>query len=390
MKVLVTSSRFPHALSEIRRFGEMGHEVYAADTFREAPGNHSKHVLESFVTPSPTFETDAFVSDLEEIVASRRIDLLVPSFEEALYIAERKARLDRYTETFCASIGVLSRLHHKYAFVELSRELRVPVPETVLVRSADDLRCATLSFREYIGRPVYSRGGTAILTNAGPLAHRLSVTSCQPTVRHPWIVQEFVRGIDVCSFSIVRKGKITAHCAYEHPKTIEHAGGIFFESIDEPETLRIAARYAEALRYDGQLSFDFIRTNDGLVAIECNPRPTAGVFMMSSDAFCNAILEPSRGTVTVVPKGVRRQIKIAMVRDMWRNWRQIPMDLRILCSGVRDVYAEPGDAVPALYSLLSYGHVLAFRRKTKAKRACPTDLVAAQFYDVLWDGSRCS
>jgi predicted ATP-grasp superfamily ATP-dependent carboligase len=387
MNVLVTSSRFPHALCEIRRFGERGHDVYAADTFREAPGSHSKYVVESFVTPSPTFTTEAYISDLEEIVASRRIDLLVPSFEEALYIAEHKTRFDRLTQAFCSPFGVLTTLHDKSSFVELSREIGVRVPKTVLVQSDDELRYALRSFREYIARPAYSRGGTSLLTNTGPLAFRMELASCKPTALEPWIVQEFVHGIDVCSFSIAHQGHIAAHCTYEHPKTIEHAGGILFESVNEPESLHITARYAEALGYDGQISFDYIRTNEGLVAIECNPRPTAGVFMMSSDVFCDAIARTKRGPANVVPAGVRRQIKIAIMRDMWRNWRQIPRDIRILCSGVADVYAERGDTIPALYSLLSYTHVNAFRRHMKVNQACPTDLVAAQFFDVLWNGS---
>jgi hypothetical protein len=90
----------------------------------------------------------------------------------------------------------------------------------------------------------------------------------------------------------------------------------------------------------------------------------------------------------VVPPGVRRQIGVAIVRDMFRNWREIPSDLEVLLSGIDDVYAERGDTMPALYSLLSYLHVLSFRRTMNIARRSPTDLVAAQFFDVLWDGER--
>ncbi len=71
---------------------------------------------------------------------------------------------------------------------------------------------------------------------------------------------------------------------------------------------------------------------------------------------------------------------------MLRNWREIPSDLEVLLSGIDDVYAERGDTMPALYSLLSYMHVLSFRRRMNVGRSSPTDLVAAQFFDVLWDG----
>ncbi|UJR84907.1 hypothetical protein [Sandaracinus amylolyticus] len=387
MKVLVTSSRFPHALCEIRHFGEQGHTVYAADTFGSAPGSHSRYVAESFVTASPTFETVQYVDDVAEIVRSRGIDLVVPAFEEALYLAEHRARVP--APIFCPSLETLARLHDKHRFVELSRSLGLPVPRTIVVRSPRELRRAIAELPEYIARAAYSRGGVTLLTNAGPLAGRVPIDACHPTPLQPWIVQEFVHGTDVCSFSVAQHGRIVAHCTYEHPKTIEHAGGILFESIDEPESLVLARRYAEALKYHGQISFDFMRTARGLVLLECNPRPTAGVFMMTSEDLCDAVLARVNGKgPRIVPAGVRRQIAVAIMRDMVRNWREIPSDLAVLLSGIEDVYAAPGDAMPALYSLLSYGQVRAYRKHLARRGRDVSDLVAAQFFDVLWDGTR--
>jgi hypothetical protein len=49
------------------------------------------------------------------------------------------------------------------------------------------------------------------------------------------------------------------------------------------------------------------------------------------------------------------------------------------------VYADRGDLLPALYMLLSYAHVVAFRRRHPVRRR-RTDLMAAYFHDVLWNG----
>jgi predicted ATP-grasp superfamily ATP-dependent carboligase len=381
-------SRFPHALAEIRHFGEGGQTVFAADTFSTAPGSHSRHVTEAFVLPSPTFETEGFIERLEEVIRTRQIDLLVPSFEEALYIAEHLPRLEALCDVFCSPLSTLMRLHDKGSFVELGRELGLKVPESYVVRSQDELKHAIARLPEYIARPVFSRGGVTILANTGPLDGRASVSDCHPTAEQPWLVQQFLHGTDVCSFSIAHHGHVVAHCAYEHPMTIEHAGGILFESIDEPESLALAQRYVEALDYHGQISFDFLRTDDGLYLVECNPRPTAGVLMMSSQDFCGGVLDSTPRPPTVVPPGVRRQIGVAIARDMLRSWREIPRDLEVLFSGTEDAYVRLGDAMPALYVLLAYEHVLDFRKHMNIERRDPTDLVAAQFYDVLWDGCR--
>src|SRR5690606_37970317 len=85
-RVLVTSSRMPFAVDEIRKLGEAGHEVFAADTFPYAPGSHSKYVEDGIVTPSPSEEPEAYVDAVERIVASYGIELVIPCFEEVFYL----------------------------------------------------------------------------------------------------------------------------------------------------------------------------------------------------------------------------------------------------------------------------------------------------------------
>ena len=60
MNVLVTTSRMPFSIEAIRRFGAAGHRVFATDTFRSAPGSHSKYVAQAFLVPSPRFQTEAY------------------------------------------------------------------------------------------------------------------------------------------------------------------------------------------------------------------------------------------------------------------------------------------------------------------------------------------
>lgn len=239
MKVLITSSRMPFALDEVRKFGSSGHEVYAADTFGSAPGNHSKYVTEYFVLDSPRDETSAYVEQLRDIVVTRRIELVVPAFEEAFYIAKHRDAFRDITTLFIPPFEVLALLHDKASFTRFAEELGVAVPATTVATNARELDDASIEYPEYFARPAFSRGGVRVLTNTGPLAGMLSFADADPTPKNPWIVQEFVRGRDVCSFSVVRSGRVVAHAVYVHPKTIEHAAGIVFESIDEPRTLDI-------------------------------------------------------------------------------------------------------------------------------------------------------
>jgi glutathione synthase/RimK-type ligase-like ATP-grasp enzyme len=89
--------------------------------------------------------------------------------------------------------------HDKGAFERLVRKLGLPIPETVLVASDDELRDAADRFEKYLARGVFSRGGVCCLTNTGPLAGALEIDDVHPTPASPWLVQPYLDGETVCT-----------------------------------------------------------------------------------------------------------------------------------------------------------------------------------------------
>jgi predicted ATP-grasp superfamily ATP-dependent carboligase len=380
----------PVAIDIVRKLGQQGHRVTATDTFSTAPGSHSKYVESAPLTASPRFDTQRFVADVSKIVRDEGIHVVIPAFEEVFYLAKHRAELPGSAQYFFPTFEALLELHDKARFSDLARRLGLAVPSSSIARSRDDLASAIRAFPHYFAKPVFSRGGVDLLTNAGPLAGALRVDECEPTAERPWIVQEFVQGIDVCTCSIVHRGRITGHAAYVHPREIEHAGGIVFESVDEPECLAIARKLAEATNYHGLLSLDFLRTERGMVLIECNPRPTAGLHVMSPEMFETALLDRAEKNVLVAEPGVRRKYSVALVRDMILHVREAREDLRYLFSDAKEVVADPDDLLPALYQVLSYGHVVAYRQRLSSHEHKNTELMSAYFADVCWNGEEMS
>jgi ATP-grasp domain len=386
VRALVTSARLPHALGVIRKFGEQGHQVYATDTFKTSPGLHSKHATEAIITSSPKFDTRKFLDEIKDIIRSRRIDLVVPCFEEVFYLAKHHDEIGALARVFFPPFDVLAQLHNKESFTTLTQQLKLPIAATRVAHSRDELAAATQEFQQYFARAAFSRGGVELLTNTGPLAGTVRLEDCHPSAENPWLVQEFVQGKDICSFSVARDGRLAAHCTYEHPLTIEHAGGIVFESIDEPQSIAIAKTFIEATGYNGHISFDYIKTDDGLSIVECNPRPTAGIFMMPAKDYVDAVLSPHVDRPVLVQPGAREQIASAIIRDMFREPKDFASDLHLLLEGTQDVYAQKGDRLPGIYQILSYSHVFAFRHRMHVRKHKHSDLMAAQFFDIDWDG----
>ncbi len=386
MNVLVTSSRMPFALDEIRKLGRAGHHVWAADTFYSAPGSHSRWVAGHVEVTAPETDVRAYITQIDEIVRRWDIQLIVPCFEEVFYLARHRERIAARAHLFAADFSLLARLHHKAMFHALAAERGIVTPTTELVRDRDELLAALARIPRYVARPAWSRGGVQVLANAGGLAGTVTVDECVPTAEYPWVVQEYVDGVDLCSFSIARHGHVVAHCTYVHPKEIEHAGGIVFESVVDAGVLAAVQRLVETTGYHGQISFDFRRGARGLYVLECNPRPTAGVHLMPEWMLVWALLGRGNGVPLVVPAGARRLYASALMRDAVLHPREMRSDLAYLFSDAADIYAEAGDRVPARFQVLSYGHVLSYRLRHHGSERSVAKLMAAYFDGIRWNG----
>lgn len=386
VNVLVTTSRMPFAVDEIHKLGEAGNIVTASDTFAAAPGSHSRMATRHVETPSPTQDTAGFIDAVVGIVEEFDIDWVLPAFEEVFYLAAHRDRLEGRAELFFPDFDTLAKVHDKVTFSQLCRDVGLPVAESITVTSDAELADALGHWEHWFARAAFGRGGLDIITNAGPLAGESAPSDIHPTPAEPWLVQEYLHGVDRCSWSVVHDGKIALHSTYEHPLAIDDRGGIVFESVDAPETLEAASLLVEALGWHGQISFDYLVTEDGVHhMVECNPRPTAGCTIATADELDAALFAPAGGAV-VVPAGRKKMIKEAVLRDMVLHVRKIRDDARA-AKGAGGVYSQPHDHLPLLYTVLSLQHVRQYRKELGIDRASREDLMAAQFFDVAWDGN---
>ena len=345
----------PFALDMVRKLAAEGHAVYAADDHSLSPGSHSKYLAGHFVYPSPRRDTAGFLAELERIVREHEIDAIVPAFEETFYISTQIERLSRFTKVFASPFPVLARLHDKGAFQRLVTQLGLPVPETVLVTSRDELREATGRLGNYFARAAFSRGGICCLTNAGPLAGWLDMGDVHPTPASPWLVQPFVEGETVCTYSTAHGGRVSSHLMYRIPRQRKHSTGIQFEAIDATRSLKLIEPIVAELGYTGQISFDFLVTDDGLTFVECNPRATDGLLLMPREELAAGLLAPRAETFVLEPGG-HVQLDLAVLADGFADHLdRLPQTIGDLAQ-VRDAGSGWHDPLPTLYSALAMCH----------------------------------
>ena len=369
----------PFALAMVRKLADAGHEVFAADDTELAPGSHSKYLSDHFVTASPRRETEEFVDDGERIADEASIDLVLPAFEEAFYLATQHQRLNRAVRLFTPPFATLARLHDKATFQRLVTRLGLPTPETIVATSDEELRTALERFPRYFARAAFSRGGVSLLTNSGPLAGTVEISDCTPTPASPWLVQEFVDGPTVCTYSTVQDGRVTAHCMYRIPRQWKHSTGIGFESMDGTESLAVIEPIVAERGYTGQVSFDFVVTDEGLTLIECNPRATDGPLLMSSEQLAEGILE-SGGETSTVPAGQEVQLDLALIGGGFSDHlRRLPETIGDLAR-VHDAGDGWHDPLPTMYSALAVAHDAGRSVREHEK------LFISMAGDISWDG----
>jgi hypothetical protein len=379
VRVLVTSSRMPFALDAIRKLGERGHEVFASDSYAASPGSHSRYVAEHFTTASPSGDPEAFAAAVEGIAQDNGVEVVLPMFEEVFYLAAQHERLSAVTRLYAPPFRTLAQVHDKGTFQELCDRLEIRTPQTVLAHSPDELREAIGRFPHYFARAAFSRGGVGLLTNTGPLAGALSPDDCKPTEANPWLVQEFVDGPMYCTYSALHDGRVASHMSYRAPRQWEHSTGIQFVSVGAGDTLPIVERLGSELSWDGQMSLDFIETDEGLVMIECNPRPTDGVLLMTAEELERGLLAPQDETL-IVPPGREQQLDFAVFAQIFRQpLREAPASIHDLAK-IHGTDHGWRDALPKLYSFLALAR---FERLSLRQRE---QLFVAMSEGITWDG----
>jgi glutathione synthase/RimK-type ligase-like ATP-grasp enzyme len=379
VKVLVTSSRMPFALDVIRKLGERGHEVFACDSYAASPGSHSRYLTKHFTTASATEDPQQFASDVERIADVNEIELVIPMFEEVFYLAAQHERMSKVTRLYAPPFQTLAQVHDKGTFQELCDRLEIRTPHTTLAHSPDELKEAIEKYPRYFARAAFSRGGVGLLTNTGPLAGHLSPDECHPTEANPWLVQEFVDGPMHCTYSCLHAGSVAAHMSYRAPRQWQHSTGIQFLSVDSTDTLPTVERLGKDLGWDGQMSLDFIETADGLVMIECNPRPTDGVLLMTAEELERGLLAPQEETL-LVPAGREEQLDFAVLAQILKEpLREAPKSIHDLAK-IAGTDKGWRDAMPKLYSFLALAR---FERLSLRQRE---QLFVAMSDGITWDG----
>ncbi len=379
--VLITGGRAPAALELARVFAAAGHTVFVAESVPFPLARFSRAVRRTFRVPAPKDDPAGFVRALLDLVRAQRIDLLVPTCEELFYVARGHAALAAACAVLAEPLERLRPLHDKWLFAQRAQSSGLCVPRTEVLHSAADVQAALGRNPDVVLKPVYSR--FAARTRLPPHSAR-ALARVVPSAAEPWVAQAYVRGRQVCTYSLAHGGRLAAHTAYPAEFTAGQGAAIVFRHIEHPAAQAWVETFVARERFSGQIAFDFIETEAGeLYALECNPRATSGVHLLASNpAFAQAFFEPP--TTTLTPTAAR---PAQLAAAMWlyalpavRSWAGLRRWARALAGG-RDVLWRAHDPGPALLQGLGLAHFLAWSVRHRISA------LEASTLDIEWNGA---
>jgi predicted ATP-grasp superfamily ATP-dependent carboligase len=282
LRVLITSTRTPHALAAVRSFGEKGWEVTAGDSTRLSMGKFSRFVTKRLLYPPMTERPTQFVEALLHEVSTTKYDLIFPTFEEIFLIARFRKQFAEHTTVLLSDYDDFMRIHHKTSLTNLSRELGVPVPPTVQPADLAEMEALAeeLPYPAVIKLPdVNNSLGLSFAENANELKKKYAklVKFFRLSGRRMPLIQKKIEGDLIFSLFLADRGETVGTLIYKPIRMFPEGNGTAFyrESIRNQVAEKSGAALIEKLKWHGFIGFDFIVDNDTgkPYLIDANPRP---------------------------------------------------------------------------------------------------------------------
>lgn len=348
--ILISGGKMTKALQLARSFHSAGHRVVLVESpkYRWTGHRFSRAVAAFHSVPEP--HSPDYAPALLDLVRRENVDVFVPVSAPAASVHDAQARqlLDEFCEVLHADPNTVRMLDDKVEFSRTAAALGLRVPDFHRITDAGQI--AEFDFppgRRYIlKRIAYNPVGRMDLTPLSretPHQNAEFARSLGISEDDPWILQEFIEGIEYCTHGTVRHGRLQVYGCCR-----SSAFQINYESVDKPEIRDWVEHFVTALGVTGQLSFDFIEGIDGHpYAIECNPRTHSAITMFyNHPQVAAAYLDDEHPVITPRP-GARPTYWI--YHEIWRLLTQ-PGRLRrcrTIASGKDAIFAA-WDPLPFL------------------------------------------
>jgi len=288
MRVLVTGLFEPAALHVIRRFGQLGYEVYAAEGHRLAYAAYSKYVTKRVRLPNMRHKPRQYAERLLREIETGKYDYYFPSYEEIILMSRFRDRILAATKTAMVDTQTLMRLHSKAQLADLAREIGIDTPEIFVPQSMDEARelVATIDLPIVVKMQQTSgAAGLRIVDNRKTLEKEYFDVVRINNLKQGNLpmLQRLIDGPTTCTLELCDHGAVLGEVMYRGVRTMPRTGGttMLRESVADPACSAAAAKIVDHLGFHGLCGFDFVvdRETERPYLVDGNCRITPAITM---------------------------------------------------------------------------------------------------------------
>ena len=352
--VLLSGGKMTKALVLARAFHAAGHRVVLVESARyRLTGHRFSRAVEAFHVV-PDAADPGYGEAILAVVEAEGVDVWVPvaspvaSAHDADVKVLLRERLGERCEVVHLDPDDLERVDDKHRFAEAAVALGLAVPDTHRITEAQqvldfDFSTATRPYilKSILYDPVQRLDLTRLPRPTREETERY-VRSLPISPEQPFVLTEFVTGTEYCTHGTVREGRLSVFICCR-----SSAWQLTYEQVEHPGVRAWVERFVAEGELTGQLSFDLIEDDRGVVhGIECNPRTHSAITLLAGHpALAGAYLDDVEESVPVLEPPLGGRPTRWTYHELWQLLRHArdPVrrreHLRVLLGGTDAVFS---------------------------------------------------
>jgi predicted ATP-grasp superfamily ATP-dependent carboligase len=274
LRVLVSEGNSTSAREAITILGMSGHLVEVCDPSPYCLARFSRFVRKFHRCPGLRDDPAGFLRFVEELLAARHFDVLLPIHEQGFLFARARQRLEHRVGLALPGFENYRTAHSKAGFSRLLDRLGLPQPATRIVKSASELRDA-IRFPSVVKTSVGTASrGIWFARDEADLKRALQDLDTSGAFVDEVLVQDLVAGTIEKAQAVFCRGTLLGFHAYRQIAGGAGGGEAIKQSVSRPEVRTLLATIGEKLAWHGALSVDYVLPDDSAtpLLIDCNPR----------------------------------------------------------------------------------------------------------------------
>jgi predicted ATP-grasp superfamily ATP-dependent carboligase len=274
LHVLLVEGSSTSAREALTILGLAGHVVEVCDPDAHCLARFSRWTRKFHRCPGLAQDPAAFLAFIENLLATRRFDVLLPTHEQGYLLARAMPRLQAGAGMALPTFASYRTAHSKAGFSRLLAELGLPQPVTQMASSDAELR-AVVRF-PCVVKTAIGTGSRSVwlLRDEACLMQALEQLNANDGFANEVLVQDFVAGATEKAQAVFCHGQLLGFHAYRQIAAGAGGGDARKESVRRGDVRAHLAMIGERVRWHGALSVDYILSSAPAVPhyIDCNPR----------------------------------------------------------------------------------------------------------------------